>query len=68
MIIEDSRVVCCLETWIKEICEGTDIDSSDFNKLDKHTQWIVSTYYNEIKDGDYVSDEEYKEWLLKREV
>lgn len=63
---EDSRVVCCLETWIKELCEDKDIKTSDFNKLDKATQWIVSTYYNEIENGEYVSDEEYQEWLLKR--
>lgn len=52
------RIVCSLETWIKEIQEFD-------TKQSKCVGWIVNTYLNEIKDGDYVSNDEYKEWLFQ---
>jgi len=51
------RILCCLETWIKELKE---------NKNDEASKWIINTYENEIKNGDYVSDEEFEAWLTKR--
>jgi hypothetical protein len=73
LTVEDSRIVCCLETWIKEIAFDDDekdfnFDKLNFDKLNRATYWLVNTYLNEIKDGDYVSDEEYQEWLKNRKI
>ena len=55
--MNDERIVCCLETWIKELKEGEDSDAA---------HWIIATYENEIMDGDYVTDDQFKKWLLNR--
>lgn len=61
-MIKDSRIICCLETWIKEIQEDPDINEKTHPGYD----WIINTYIEEIKDGYYVDDDEYNEWLLNR--
>jgi len=56
------RIVCCLETWIKEIQEpntGSNL---------KCIAWIVDTYLNEIRNGDYVDDVEYSEWVFQETI
>ena len=52
------RIVCALETWIKEIQEKPITNQ-------KAVDWILGTYVNEIHDGSYIDNDEYVEWCFQ---